>query len=84
MVRDRTIRERAAGSGSVRRCRFQCLTMPSWLRVNETNTPTMYSWMRRVTWASNAQMSTIAPPARATMPLEKASRSPRVWSWRGR
>ena len=26
---------------SVRSSRFQCRTMPVWLRVNETNTPTM-------------------------------------------
>ena len=58
--------------------------MPSWLRVNDTKTPTMYSWISRVTCASNATMSTIAEPARMTMPFENASRSPRVCSWRGR
>jgi hypothetical protein len=84
MTRDRFIRVRRVGSGSVRRCRVQCRTMPSWLTVKDTNTPTMYSWIRRVTCASNAQMSAIATSARVTMPLENASRSPRVWSWRGR
>ena len=84
MTRERFIRVRAAGSGSVRRCRVQCRTMPSWLTVNDTKTPTMYSWIRRVTSASNAQMSAIATSARVTMPLENASRSPRVCSWRGR
>ncbi len=41
MTRDRFIRARTAGSGSVRRCRFQCRTMPSWLSVKDTKTPTM-------------------------------------------
>ena len=40
-VLDRFIRARWAGSCSVLRCRFQCRIMPSWLRLNETNTPTM-------------------------------------------
>ncbi len=84
ITRERFIRRRAAGSGSVARCRFQCRTMPSWLSVKDTNTPTMYSWISRVTWASKAQISTTAPPASARIPLENASRSPRVCSWRGR
>ena len=41
MTRLRTIRARADGSVSVRSSRVQCRTMPVWLRVNETNTPTM-------------------------------------------
>ena len=41
IARDRIIRRRAAGSFSVRRCRVQCRIMPSWLRLNETKTPTM-------------------------------------------
>ena len=41
MTRLRYIRRRAAGSCSVRSSRVQCRTMPVWLRVNETNTPTM-------------------------------------------
>ena len=32
---------RRPGRVSVRSCRFQCRTMPVWLSVNETNTPTM-------------------------------------------
>ena len=43
--------------GGVRSSRVQCRTMPAWLRVNETNTPMMYSWMSRVVLASNAQIS---------------------------
>ena len=29
----------------------QCRIMPNWLSVNDTNTPTMYSWMSAVTSA---------------------------------
>ena len=39
--RERIIRRRAAGSRSVARCRVQCRIMPSWLRLNDTKTPTM-------------------------------------------
>jgi hypothetical protein len=39
--RDRRIRARSAGSVSVARRRFQCRSMPTWLRVNEVNTPTV-------------------------------------------
>ncbi len=46
MSRERCIRRRSSGRSSVRRCRFQCRTMPSWLIVKETNTPMMYSWIR--------------------------------------
>ena len=41
MTRERFIRRARAGSASVRRCRVQCLTMPNWLTVNDTKTPTM-------------------------------------------
>ena len=41
IIRDRTIRRRSAGSLSVLRCRVQCRIMPSWLRLNDTKTPTM-------------------------------------------
>ena len=41
ITRDRIILRRAAGSVSVRSRRVQCRTMPIWLSVNETNTPTM-------------------------------------------
>ena len=40
-TRERIIRRRSAGSVSVRRYRVQCRTMPIWLSVNDTNTPTM-------------------------------------------
>ena len=41
MTRDRIIWRRTAESVSVRSSRVQCRTMPIWLSVNETNTPTM-------------------------------------------
>lgn len=41
IARERNILRRAAGSVSLRRWRFQCRTMPVWLRVKETKTPTM-------------------------------------------
>jgi hypothetical protein len=41
ITRDRIIRRRSAGSRSVFRWRVQCRIMPSWLRLNDTNTPTM-------------------------------------------
>ena len=41
ITRERNIRRRTAGSFSVFRCRVQCRIMPSWLRLNETKTPTM-------------------------------------------
>ena len=37
----RRIRRRSLGSVSVARCRRQWRTMPVWLSVNETNTPTV-------------------------------------------
>ena len=40
-TRERIILRRSCGSVSVRRYRVQCRTMPIWLRVNDTNTPTM-------------------------------------------
>ena len=40
-TRERRIRARIAGSRSTARNRFQCRTMPIWLMVNDTNTPTM-------------------------------------------
>lgn len=83
-VCERRIRRRLAGSVSLASNRFQCRIMPAWLTVNDTNTPTMYSWISRVTSASNAMISTSANAARNRMPLENASRSPRVCSCRGR
>ena len=41
ITRERYIRRRTAGSFSVFRCRVQCRIMPSWLRLNDTKTPTM-------------------------------------------
>ena len=41
ITRDRIMRRRTAGSVSVRNSRVQCRTMPIWLSVNDTNTPTM-------------------------------------------
>ena len=41
MTRERIILARSAGSVSVRSSRVQCRTIPVWLRVNETKTPTM-------------------------------------------
>ncbi len=82
--RDRAMRPRADGSVSVLSSRVQWRTMPACPRLNATNTPTMYSWMSRVTSASKTHTKTTAIPARNRMPLLKASRSPRVWNWRGR
>ena len=80
----RRIRRRAVGSVSVRSSRFQCRTMPVCDSVNDTNTPTVYSGISRVTSAWKPTTSTTANAARMRMPLENASRSPRVCSWRGR
>ncbi len=41
ITRDCIIRRRAFGSVSVRNNRVQWRTMPVWLSVNDTNTPTM-------------------------------------------
>ena len=41
ITRERFILRRAAGSVSMRSSRVQCRTMPIWLSVNDTNTPTM-------------------------------------------
>ena len=40
MTRARFMVRRAAGSVSAARCRVQCRSMPSWLTVKDTNTPT--------------------------------------------
>ena len=69
ITRDRCIRPRTAGSVSVRRCRVQCRSMPVWLTVNETNTPTTYSWIKAVTSASKATISTTAATASTMIPL---------------
>src|SRR6267378_1577487 len=49
ITRERIIPRRTAESVSVRNSRVQCRTMPIWLSVNDTNTPTMYSWISAVT-----------------------------------
>ncbi len=41
IARERYIRRRTAGFLSVFRCLVQCRIMPSWLRLNDTKTPTM-------------------------------------------
>ena len=41
ITRERIISRRTAESVSVRSSRVQCRTMPIWLSVNDTNTPTM-------------------------------------------
>ena len=40
ITRDRCILPRTAGSVSVRSSRVQCRSMPVWLTVKDTNTPT--------------------------------------------
>ena len=69
ITRDRCIRPRATGSVSVRRSRVQCRSMPVWLTVKETNTPTTYSWINAVTSASKATISTTAAIASTMIPL---------------
>ena len=84
MVWLRRIRRRTTGSVSVASSRFQCRIMPACEQVNDTNTPTMYSWMSELTLALKATTRASATTARKTMPFENASRSPRVCSCRGR
>ena len=67
----------AADGGRVASSLVQCPTMPVWLRVKETKTPMMYSWISRVVLASNASTRAPARTASTTMPLENTSRSPR-------
>ncbi len=75
---------RAAGSVSRPSSRFQCRIIPACEQVNDTKTPTMYSWISEVTSAWKTMIRMIATTARKTMPLENASRSPRVCNCRGR
>ncbi|CAM5733977.1 hypothetical protein STENM223S_07517 [Streptomyces tendae] len=77
-------RRRSAGSLPVDRTWFQCRTMPVCESVKEVNTPRMYRWIRAVTLAWKPHSSRPAVTASATIPLEKASLSPRLCSWRGR
>ncbi len=69
MTRERRIRARAAGRVSAFSSRVQCRSMPSWLTVKDTNTPTTYSWMSALTSAWKATISTTAKKASTTMPL---------------
>jgi hypothetical protein len=65
------------------RTRSQWRTIPVWLMVKEANTPTTYNWMRRLTWAPKATMSTEASSETVMIPLENARRSPRLRYCRG-
>ena len=51
MTRERRMCARALGSVSCGSRRFQWRIMPVWLSVNETKTPTMYSW---ISWVTSA------------------------------
>ena len=84
IARARRIRPRSCGLNLRAISESQCRTIPAWLRVNETKTPMMYSWISRVVLASKAQISAMARTARITMPLEKTSLSPRLANCRGR
>ena len=64
---------------SVPRSFHQCRTMPAWLSVNATKTPTVYSGMRFVTLPLKATISNVESRARTTMPVVNARRSPRKW-----
>ena len=57
--------------------------MPACDSVNAMKTPTVYSGMRFVTLASYTRMRSEDTMARATIPVLKASRSPRCANWRG-
>ena len=75
----RTTDRRHPGS----RVRGHFRTIPVWLRVNDRKTPTTYNWISRLTSASKRAISSPAPRARVTTPLEKTRRSPRLRYWRG-
>ena len=79
----RTLR-RVLVSSVVASSRRQCLTIPTWDRVNEVKTPMMYSWISFSMLALKPMMSAAEIPARSRMPLLKASRSPLLCSCRGR
>src|SRR4051812_9766377 len=65
------------------RLRRQWRTMPPWLNVKHTNTPTEYSGMSSVVTPPKATISTAATADRRTIPQLNASRSPRNENWRG-
>ena len=62
----------------------QCRTIPDCDRVNEVNTPTTYSWIRRSRLAWNTQIRIDAMMASTITPFENTSRSPRFSNCRGR
>ena len=61
----------------------QWRTIPAWLKVKAVNTPTTYSWMRRLTSASKIRSRAAATRARVMTPLENTRRSPLLRYWRG-
>ena len=63
---------------------YQRTNMPDCDRVKAMNTPSVYSGIRPLTLAWKTMSSAMAMPARAMMPVVKASRSPRKANWRGR
>ena len=58
--------------------------MPDWASVNAVKTPITYRWISELTFARKATSSSVASPARTTIPFEYASRSPRFTNWLGR
>src|SRR5438309_5620933 len=58
-------------------------TIPAWDRVKAVNSPTAKSGTSAATAPPKAQSRRAAAAARAMMPWEKTSRSPRWASWRG-
>ena len=83
-ARDRCILRRTEVEIATGNRLVQCRTMPAWLRVKETNTPMMYSWINLVVLASNATISATDAKDKIMIPLLKTSRSPRRANCRGR
>src|ERR1041384_3344465 len=63
---------------------YQRRTIPSCDNVNDRNTPTAYSGIRRLVSPPKAMTSTPEKTARMMMPLENTSLSPRFANCRGR
>ena len=61
----------------------QWRTMPLWLIVNDTNTPTEYSGISACVSPANTTSSVIATADRMRIPAVKARRSPLNENWRG-
>ena len=76
---------RAAGSRSTASARFQCRTMPAW-QQREGGEHTEDVELDQAGDGAFERHRSAAPATTASrmMPLENASRSPRVCSWRGR